>query len=64
MNAWIIGYAMVGIMVFVILWKKFHIEWGCEANDTKVLIIATPFLWPLVLLLIGGVGILRWLSSR
>ncbi|MHA2279609.1 MAG: hypothetical protein ACXAC5_01775 [Promethearchaeota archaeon] len=59
MIEWIIGYLIIGIAISLILWKKFNIEWKEEAKDIQALMIATPFLWPFVLLLIGGLWLFR-----
>lgn len=56
---WIIGYLAVGFVTCGILWKALGIQWGAEADDTKLLIAITPIGWPLVLLLIVGVWIFK-----
>lgn len=56
-SLWILGYLVIGLILTVILWKAFQIEWNAEAGDTKLLIIATPVGWPLVLLFIGFVRV-------
>jgi len=37
-----------------VLWKALKINWDAEATDTKLLMIATPVAWPIVLILIAG----------
>lgn len=54
---WIGGYLAIGVVLFILLWKAFHIVWEAEASDTKLLMIATPIAWPLVLLLVGVIWI-------
>lgn len=51
---WLVGYLVVGTIILAVLWKALKIEWGAEAMDTKLLMIATPFAWPIVLIFIAG----------
>lgn len=63
MEGWtlyIIGYLVVGIAAFAVLWKWFGIEWKNEAADTKLIIAVSPVAWPFVLLFIFGV----WISEK
>lgn len=54
---WIIGYLAVGGILLVVLYKAMEIDWEAEATDTKLLMIATPVAWPLVLLFIAFVKV-------
>ena len=52
---WWVGlsiYLGIGVVIFAMLWKLFHIMWQFEAADMKALMVVTPFLWPLVLVFI------------
>lgn len=49
MELWIVEYLAVGVVVLLILWNVLKIDWNAEATNTKLLMIATPFAWPLVL---------------
>lgn len=55
---WIIGWLVIGIVIFGLLWKHLKIDWSAEAADTKLLMVVTPFLWPLVLLFVAGIWVL------
>ncbi len=45
-------YLVIGVIVLGVLWKLLGINWSSEATDTKLLMIATPLLWPLVLVFV------------
>lgn len=43
-------YLIVGFVLFAVFWRAFNIQWEAEAMDMQIMMVATPVLWPLVLL--------------
>lgn len=54
---WIGGYLIIGSILLQILWKTMKIKWGAEATDTKLILLATPVFWPLVLIFVASIWI-------
>lgn len=53
-----IGYFIIGFIILVILWRWLGIDWSLESFSTKLLLVATPPFWPLVLIFILAVKFL------
>ena len=48
----LIGYLVIGVVLLLGLLKGMRIDWNAEGIDTKLLLIATPVAWPIVLVII------------
>lgn len=57
--SWIILYLLAGFGILKILLVKMKINWQEIDASTRLLLIATPFMWPLVIVFIVLVGIFK-----
>ena len=48
----LIGYLVIGVVLLLGLLKGMRIDWNAEGIGTKLLLIATPVAWPIVLVII------------
>lgn len=55
----IILYLLTGCAFLFALWRVMDVHWAGESLGTKFLLLATPFIWPLVAIFIGVIGLIE-----